>query len=252
MPDSHVNREQDLTRFKKLGNLIVEEKPDIIISTGDFVSLDSISYWDSSKKLKLEGRRYSLDIESGNNALDLLEDPLNKLQYSQKKNKSKQYKPDKYFLKGNHELRLERYIEINPQMEGAINVEEDLRLYERGWNIIPYKHYLELNGILFTHVPVGANHTPISGKYGIHSALDLLSKSCVFGHFHRLETANKMRHGSTEIIQALTCGCFFEGTDDYAEGGCNSYWRGVILLDVFKPGRFDINTISMEKLYECY
>lgn len=249
IPDCHVTPGQNLQRFKHLGNVVVQEKPDVIINMGDFLSLSSVSHWDSSKKLTMEGRRYREEVKAGCLALNILEKPIKELQARQKEQKVKQYKPKMYFLLGNHEYWVDKYLEQNPQLEGHIDIIEDLQLRKRGWNVISYKHYLEINDILFTHVPLAANQQPVSGKYALHNALALSSKSLVFAHTHRLETVNVKRHGHDELIQGLTCGCFFEGEDEYAEGGANHYWRGVVMLDIYKPGRFDVQSISLERIY---
>lgn len=252
IPDCHVQPGQNLERFRHLGNAVVQEKPDVIINMGDFLSLSSISHWDSSKRLTMEGRRYKEEIAAGNQALDLFEKPIRELQARQKEQKVKQYKPRLYFLEGNHEAWVDKYLEQNPQLDGHINITSDLRLHKRSWEVVPYKKYITIHNILFTHVPLAANQQPVSGKYALHTALNISSKSMVFAHTHRLEFINLMRHGSNQLIQGLTCGCFFEGEDEYAEGGVNHYWRGVCLLTVYPSSIFDVQTISLERLYSAY
>jgi len=217
---------------------------------GDFLSLNSISHWDSSKKLMMEGRRYKEEIDTGNLALNMLEKPIKELQEQQKNHKVKQYKPKKVFILGNHCAWVDKYVEQNPQLEGHIDLVEDLKIHKRGWDVIPYKGYYECNNILFTHVPIAANQQPVSGKYALHSALALSAKSVVFAHTHRLEQTNFKRHGTDELIQGLTVGCFFEGEDEYAEGGANHYWRGICMLNIWRQGRFDLTTISLENLID--
>ena len=60
IPDAHVEPDQDLIRFSKLGNFITEHRPDNIVFLGDFVSLDSLSAWDLGKSGQKEETRRSI------------------------------------------------------------------------------------------------------------------------------------------------------------------------------------------------
>lgn len=248
--DAHIEQNQNLDRFQYLGKLIVQEKPDIIISNGDFISFESISNWNTSKKLTLEGLRYSKEIEAGNTALTYLEEPLRELQAKQSRFKVKQYKPELYFISGNHEERVARYVQENPQLEGIMSIQDSLNLFDRGWDVIPYKSYLEIKGIQFTHVPITGNGQPVSGTNVISAGLRIVSKSTVWGHHHYVASGSVKRHGSSDLIQGLTCGCFFDDESIYAKGGNNNYFRGVVILDIIREGKFDFRTISLERLYD--
>jgi len=251
--DSHVEPEQDLSRFNALGHLCLEHKPDIILSIGDFLSLDSLSAWDADKKKTMEGKRYWDDVSSGNSALDALELPITCYNSVQAQKKRAQYKPRKIFLKGNHEDRLDRYIEKNPILDGAeISIEYNMNLHKRGWQVVQYKEHLVIDDVAFTHIPISNNGKPIGGKYVCQRALDLYNYSIVFGHTHRLEVANKHRHGGEHLQQSLNCGCFFDHVPDYMQGATTDYWRGVVLIDITQPMRFDIKTISMSHLMQEY
>lgn len=253
IPDAHVSPNQDLTRFKKLGKLIVDRKPDRIVSLGDFLTLESLSAWDLNKQGTMEGRRYQADIESGRNAITLMFSPLFEFQEKLKRNKEKLYKPHKVFVKGNHSNRLDRYLETKPELKSHLSIEKDLQLKELGFDqIVEYKDYVEFDGVLFTHVPMNAAAQPISGKYAIHRAAEMTHKSLVYGHSHCKASVNFFRHGAENITQILNAGAFFEHTDDYIYGGLNSYWRGLLLLKHWAEGRFDVEEISLERLHEMY
>ena len=247
--DAHIEQGQDLNRFEQLGKLIVRERPDFIINLGDFISFESISNWNSSKKLTLEGLRYAGEIEAGNKALDLLEAPLRELQSKQARLKLKQYRPRLEYVAGNHEVRVERYVEENPQLNGIMSVADNLYLFDRGYNFTGYKGYTEIEGVQFTHVPITGNGQPVSGINVIQAGLRIVSKSTVWGHHHYVASGSIKRHGSENLIQGLTCGCFFDDESAYAVGGNNNYFRGVVMIDILKPGKFDFQTISMERLY---
>lgn len=242
IPDCHVGPDQDLSRFTKLNALILDKKPTNIVFMGDFVTLESLSNWDLNKAGVMEGRRYRLDIEAGLEALKLT---LNNVKQS--------YDPTIIYIHGNHETRLDRYIEGKPELKEHLDLNKDLKLKEFGIDIIvPYREYYVIEGVQFTHSPMNAANQALSGKFAIHRASEMTQNSLVFAHSHRKEYVNFYRHGSDDIVQVMMCGAFFEHTDSYAYGGLNAYWRGCMILNHWKSGRFDAEEFSLERLQLLY
>lgn len=253
IPDAHIEPGQDLSRFEKLGKLIVERKPNRIISLGDFVTLSALSNWDLSKAGVMENRRYSLDMEAGKTAINLMLSPLREVQEKQRKAKEKIYKPRLVFIKGNHCSRLPRYLETKPELKDHLDIDKDLQLVENGFtDIVEYRDYIEFDGVNFTHAPQNAANQPVSGKYAIHRAAEMTAKSLVFAHSHRREAVNYYRHGSHNLTQIYMAGAFFEHTESYAYGGLNAYCRSCAILTHFAEGRFDVEEISLERLHRMF
>lgn len=242
IPDCHVGPHQDLIRFDKLNKLILSKRPDNIVFMGDFLTLESLSNWDLNKSGTMEGRRYQLDIECGNLALE-----------KTLRNVKSVYCPNIVFIHGNHELRLSRYLDTKPELKEHLNLEKDLKFKEHGIDtVVDYKNYHNICGVNFTHAPMNAANQAVAGKYAMFRASEMTSASLVYGHSHRKESLNFYRHGANDIVQVLTCGAFFEHTDEYALGALNCYWRGVMILTHWKEGRFDSEEISIERLMEEY
>jgi len=241
IPDAHVTNDQDLSRFTHLAKLIKDKRPDVILFGGDFADMLSLNFFDRNNKLSVEGRRYKLEIDTCNKALDIL------LSY---KDEIRDYKPLLVYLIGNHEFRVERYVEANPALSGHMDIVEDLKLKERGFDVVPYKKFREIYGTLFTHVPLNAAGQPISGKFATQKASDLTSKSLVFFHTHFTGEFNCQRHGDDELIQVYNAGCFFEGDPPggYADDTPHANVRCVSLLHFCKEGRFDIEQFSIDRL----
>jgi hypothetical protein len=88
---------------------------------------------------------------------------------------------EKYFVAGNHEDNLSRYLMSNaPELYGIVKVERLFRLRERQWRYVPYKHYVKLGRIYVTHDTglAGATaHTRSASKFG---------SNLVIGHTHRV------------------------------------------------------------------
>lgn len=236
--DAHVDETQSLRRFKLANKLIKAEEPDGIIIIGDFLSMNCLSEWDRNKRMKMEGKRYGNEISAGNRALDMMLDGT--------KCSSIRY------IEGNHEDRLTRYFDTDPSFEGWNSIPQDLALRSRGILWTPYKEVYTAHGISFTHIPTSGNGKPIGNPNVAQKALKLFHNSVVFGHTHTLDHAAEHRHGSPHLNQALSVGCFFEHVDEYAVGSKTDYWRGLVILDCYKPNRFDVETFALGRLERMF
>jgi hypothetical protein len=58
--------------------------------------------------------------------------------------------------------------------------------------------------------------------------------------------------GMVHLQQLLSAGCFFERHDPYVHGRVTHYWKGVMILENYKPGRFDITSFSIGRLRRMY
>lgn len=249
--DAHVTPSEDLSRFSILGQHIINTQPQYIIQGGDFGTFDTFSRWDRDKRLKIEGQRYKKDIDACNKAIDLMVSPLEEYNKTRREQHKKQYTPSWIWFEGNHEDWANQYVIRNPELEGIINVRNDLDLHrfdDLVW--VPYSSdvwYHALEGVFFCHIPrtrVG----PASNKYIADKALELFDGSVVFGHTHRLVSSTVSRTGQANVHQALSGGCFFEHTPHYAVGHNNDYWSGVIHLILHGNGRFTFWPIFLEDL----
>jgi hypothetical protein len=234
--DVHVSAGQDVSRGKLLGCAINDLRPDRVVFIGDLLTLDSLSAWDKDKRKKMEGRRYQKDIDAGKRFLANV--------YSSGGHKCKEY----ILTEGNHEDRLWRYLDGQPLFDGAVDYREDLGITDLGWKYVPYKEHYVYKGVYFTHVPINEAGRPVGGDSACKRALGIYQHSVVFGHTHKLASVAVHRTGSAHLNQALNVGCFFEHVDDYALGSLTSYWRGIVLLDHYKTGRFNWSPISLGKL----
>ena len=238
--DAHVSSHQSLRRFNWL-EAFIKAKADFthLVIIGDFLTFSSLSAWDKDKRLTMEGQRLQEEVEAGNEALDIIQPSENEFH-------------EKIFLEGNHENRLPRYLESHPELAGnTMIVPVMLELSKRGYKWVPYRKYYTIGGINFTHIPFGKMRE-ISGK-DICSKAELVTVgSTAFGHTHELHTSCVHKHGMTHLQQILNVGCFFEKSEDYVEGKMTNYWKGIVVLNNYDYGRFDIETYSMSRLKALY
>jgi hypothetical protein len=176
IPDPHAHWRHDNSRAELLANLIIDVRPDVVINMGDQWDMPSLSSYDKGLR-SFQGRTYQADIAAGLDFSDRLWTPV-------KARKKKL--PRRVFLIGNHEQRIDRALELSPELQGTVAY-SDLELEKDYDEVVPYTGkntpgIIEIDGITYAHYLVsGVLGRPISGE---HPAYTLLSKqftSCTVG-----------------------------------------------------------------------
>lgn len=237
IPDCHVTPSCKMDRFKAINALIHKRKPDNIVLLGDFLDLTSLSHWEKNNRLKMEGVRYREDIDAGNAAIDEIFRNVDT------------NKCNIVWHLGNHEEWSYKYLELNPQLEGHIDLLADLKLRKRGIkNIVAYRKYSEIEGVLFTHAPMNAANMPIGGKFAAQKASEITSKSMVFAHTHSAQMYSCQRHGDENVIQIYVAGAYFDSVGDYTDGSTMAHNFCISMLTHTGNGKFDLEQISKERM----
>lgn len=249
IPDSQVKPDVNLSYLSWIGEYIVRKKPEVITHLGDFADLPSLSSYDKGKK-SAEGKRLNRDIESVIEGMRLLLTPLYNLQQEEIAIYGKVlYKPRMIMLYGNHENRLTRHVEANPELDGFLNL-DDLCYKDFGWETIPFLEPITLNGIAYCHYfPNEFTGKPLGGS--ALSMLKTLGVSFVQGHKQTLDHA--VRHLPTNGKQqhGLICGAAYSHNEDY-KGMNNSHWRGCVVAHRVNDGAYDPLFVSLDYLEEEY
>ena len=131
---------------------------------------------------------------------------------------------------------------------------KEIGLDKYNWEVIKYKTYLHLGGVLFTHIPMNPVNKPIGGTRVMDTAIKDHSASVVFGHTHALAYQAGSRFGESSLIQALNVGWYGTEVPDYAKGSglSKSWWSGVVMLEHTSDGGFSFQTKSIQELEEDY
>lgn len=251
IPDPHATPDHPNTRFDFLGKLILDRRPDAVICLGDWANMDSLCSYDKGKK-SFEGRRWLADVEASHDANRRLMAPLREYNNRKRELKEKQYRPSFYMLGGNHDDgRISKVVQDSPEYEGLVDI--DALDYEGwGWEYIPFKENLELDGVTYCHYqPSGVMGNPISGFNIGRLLLNKLHKSCTVGHSHLWSEATDMV-GDSRRIWGLSAGCYLDYTPTYATHVKKWWWAGAVLKHGVRDGDYDMERLSLRKLTELY
>lgn len=248
IPDTQVRKGVPLHHLEACGNYIVEKKPDVIVHIGDHFDMPSLSTY--AKRKEMEGRRVMDDIIEGKKALNILLNPLCEYNKKRRKNKEKMYSPKMHFCCGNHEQRMERYIQENPQLDGVISYPECFGIEEWGFEVHEFLKPVEIEGINFAHY----FYNPMSGRpYGgtAHTKLKNIKTSFVAGHTQGLDIATSTGNNGQKYW-GIVAGSFYLHDENYKGPQANDHFRGIVMLHNVKGGDCNPCIIGMDYLLEKY
>jgi hypothetical protein len=212
-------------------NFANEKKPDVIIHIGDHWDMPSLSTYDKGKTA-FEGRRYIKDIEAGRKAMERFVCNL-------------KYKPRLVFCTGNHEMRIQRVVDLNAEYQGKFDL-EDMGLRDYGWEVVPFLKPIEISGVKYCHYfTSGTLGRPVS------SAAVLLretQQSATMGHVQHSDLA---MHKKTQQ-RALFCGTFYSHQEEYLGHQGNDQRRQIIMKHEVQDGRYDLMEVSLNFLSKAY
>ena len=193
------------------------------LQIGDFLDFDSISSFNMGLPRKTRGKFISNDIDRANKILDR----------HQKIIRAKN--PDAKFvlLEGNHENRVERFLDANPVFEGLLDVPKLLRLHERGFKWVRSwtdGHFYKIGKATFIH---GGS----TGKYHAMKMVDDWGTSIFYGHTHDIMAMPKTRKGLDDLIVGQSIGCLCL-EQEYMRGAPTRWQQGFMVLYVLPNGNF--------------
>ena len=181
----------------------------------------------------MEGRRVHADIEAGNTAFRMLDTAI-----------GPDLPADRHFCFGNHEQRIGRAAETDPQLDGFL----DYNLLDlRGWQPHPYQSTLLLGGVTYSHL----FYNPLSGRPYAGSSIELRLKTIGFsftmGHQQGLWWARReLANGKTQI--GLVAGAAYLHDEDYKGPQANDHWRGIVVCHNVEDGQYDPMFVSLDYL----
>jgi hypothetical protein len=247
IPDVQIRPGDDTKFLTNIGKYIVAKKPDKVICIGDFADMPSLSSYDVGKKSH-EGKRYTKDVLATHSAMEALLKPLWEFNLNARHGKHKQYIPELHLFLGNHENRINKAVENDAKLEGAISI-EDLAYANFGWKVYPFLEVGVLDGVAYSHYFTSG----VLGRPCTSAQAQLTKKhqSCVAGHQQGLQIAMGNRADGSSITSIIAGSCY-EHDEDYMGPQGNKHFRGCLMLYDVADGAFNPVAIPLSFINNKY
>lgn len=245
IPDQHAHPDHNNDRADWLAQLIKDVRPDVVVNIGDAADMPSLSAYDKGKA-SFHGKSYRKDIEAHLEFQDRLWGPVKR---------SKKKLPYRAVLEGNHEYRIKRAIEYQPELDGAISPSH-LAFEDYYDTVCPYiggtPSIISIDGIAYAHYFVsGVMGRAVSGEHPAYSLLAKRFGSATCGHVHTADLAFRTNLQGRKII-ACVCGVYQDYWSEWAGEVNKLWWRGVVIKRNVEDGTYDPQFVSLDALRKAY
>lgn len=248
IPDQHAHPDYNNDRADWLGKLIKDLKPDVLVNLGDAADMASLSSYEKGTKGFI-GRAYEKDINAHLEFQDRMLSPLRK---------SKKKQPYRIVLEGNHEHRVTKAINVQPELEGekfGISF-KDFDFDKNYHDVVRYSgstpSVYSIHGVSYAHFFVsGVMGRPIGGEHHAYSLINKQFSSCTCGHSHLMDLAVRTRVDGTRIMGHVA-GVYQDYRSDWAGTVNDLWWSGVVIKRNVDNGVYDPEFVSLERLRKEY
>ena len=217
---------QDIALWKNILKEVRLFRPDVLVLGGDNMEMVAVDHWlhDKGMARKLEGKRV---LGEYGGFLKVILNPLGEI-----------LKPNcrKIWLNGNHENWIELAIDRNPQGEGYWEIENNLHLKRKGWNVIPYGKFAKVGRLYLIH----GQYTNI---YHARKTVDVFERSVLYGHGHTYQIFTKMTPVGNEAHSGIAIPCACGLNPDYRGNKPSAWVNGFVEFFIQPNGNFNVYPI---------
>jgi hypothetical protein len=204
--------------------VISDFKPTIFIFGGDQLDLAMISVFNKKKPKLLENERISKTYKKFNKDIFLQLEALLPENCT------------KYWLDGNHEERVTKFIEGNPNMEGLIEIENHINF--NSWIRKEYKEVLKIGHMHFSH-GIWWN------KYHAERNARAYQKNIFTGHAHTSQLYTSISPVDALPRQSVSVGCMCIVNPEYRKEEPNHWINQFLIFYILSDDTFRYEIITI-------
>jgi len=238
--DLQVKQGIELDYIHHIGAYIAKKQPTIIVQIGDWFDNASLSSYDRGQ-LSAEGKRLSADIATGNEAIRIIDSYIRAVP---------NYNPRKVVTLGNHEDRIQRFVNENPALSGFLG--NHLYHFERyGWEVYDFLTPCIIEDIAFVHYVVAVNTGKPLGN-ALAGRLEKVGTSFVMGHQQTFAYHERSLQLTGAMQMALVIGACYDHDEPYKGVQGNHHFRGCVMLYEVQDGYAMHKKITLRHMKDVY
>ena len=228
LPDIHL-LEQDHQTLLAVESYMKDHKWDGWIQLGDLLDFNEISRWTEGKP-RLKKRTIKDYFDAGKEFLDRHRKIVGK-------------KCQMVLIQGNHEERIENWLDSYPKFEGMLEVENLLGLDDR--NIKWIKN--SSRGEKFKNGNACFIHGRYTNKYHANKHAENYGVPVYYGHTHTVQEIARELEGEDKTIVGKSLGCLCNYKQSYLKGRPTSWQQAFAVFYFFPDGFYTEHTIRIFK-----
>ncbi len=208
---------EDKKTMKAVEKYMATQKWDELIYLGDVLDFDCVSSHNKKKPGLTAGKSVQADYDYVNKIFDRhrgIVGPNCKIN----------------FIQGNHDQRIERWIEEFPAMKGILEVQKGLKLKERGINWVPYWS----TGVVYKIGKASFIHGRYTNDTHAKKHVSAYGTSTFYGHLHDRQLYSLTHNGDNKTIIGESLGCLCDYRQYWAKGYPNR-WQQAFGIFYFLP-----------------
>lgn len=218
VPDLQVPY-QDTRSLAAVEKVMKDYQWDEIIQLGDFMDFDCISTHNTGKLRSIEGKTIRKDYIEGNKILDRWQRLAPKAKI--------------VILEGNHDERMLRYLDANPQLVGSLEVPIGLRLEERGIRWVPYWSLGEVYKVGNAYFA----HGQYTNEFHSKKMVSRFGVNIFYGHLHDMQCYPLVLRGEDKTLVGQSMGCLCRYDQAFLKGVPTNWQQGFGTFH-FKPNGY--------------
>lgn len=219
IPDVHLPFEDKRT-LRAVEKYMSSRHWDECIYLGDLLDFSCVSSHNKNKPGITAGESVKKDYNYANKFLDRHQKILGP-------------KTKITIIEGNHDYRIERWIEEFPAMKGSLEVEKGLRLRERGINWVRYWS----TGKVYKIGKATYGHGRYVNDGHAKKHVQTYGTNFFYGHLHDIQGYSLTHAGDNKTIVGQSLGCVCNYRQYWLKGYPNR-WNQAITTFFFRPNGF--------------
>lgn len=219
LPDMHVRAKSgghDGRSLKAVEGYMADHKWDEVIYIGDFMDFNCVSSHNIGNLRAVSGETIEADYEVGNEILDRHQKLCPKAKFT--------------LIEGNHEFRIERYVDANPVMAGTLEVVYGLRLRQRRINWVRFWS----RGEVYKLGKATFIHGIYTNEFHAKKHVQQYGRNVFYGHGHDVQCYSQIWMGDNDTIVGQSLGCLCDYRQSYIRGK-PTRWQQAIGVFYFQP-----------------
>jgi hypothetical protein len=224
---------EDKRTMRAVEAYMADERWDYYINLGDFMDFNCVSRYVRDLPRQKIGQTIAKDYEAGNAVLD------RHCKAARRKNP----RCEMVLLEGNHDYRIEAHIDKYPELEGCAEMENMLKLRERGIEWIRCHR----DGATYSIGHATFIHGRFTNKYHSYKHCDYYGCNIFYGHTHDVQEYGKVLHGEDKTIKGKSLGCLCDYKQAYIKGNPTNWQQAFAVFWFFLDGYFQEHTSAIFK-----